>query len=172
MSTRVYVPSTLSRLRAVLAAGLVSPGPFVAHAVTAAVRDALADSGEEEWEYAAATVAAQSAVALLTEDEPARRVVLAVDVPAGPADPADPTGRGPDPEDPTLVEVGAAAPVRWLAAVLADSREAETVVAAARDAVARAAPEADRLLERCLDLELGWWAAQEVEMLLEQPDAD
>lgn len=169
MSTRVYVPSTLSRLRAVLAAGLVSPGPFVAHAVTAAVRDALADSGEEEWEYAAATVAAQSSVALLTEDEPARRVVLAVDVPAGPADPA---GDGPDPEDPTLVEVGAAAPVRWLAAVLADSREAETVVAAARDAVARAAPEADRLLERCLDLELGWWAAQEVEMLLEQSDAD
>jgi hypothetical protein len=165
VTTRVYVASTPGRLRAVLAAGRVGPAPFVAHAVTAAVRDALADVGEEEWEYAAATVAAQSSVALLRDDEPARRVVLAVDVPAVRALP-DPGGSA----DPTLVEVAEEAPLRRLAAVLADSRDAEQVVAAARDAVARRAPEADRLLERCTEAELGWWAAQEVDVLLEDVD--
>jgi hypothetical protein len=51
--------------------------------------------------------------------------------------------------------------------VLADSADAEPAVAAARDAVAAQGLDAERLLERCLDLELGWWAAQEVEVLLD-----
>jgi hypothetical protein len=162
VSTRIYVPSTLRRLRAVLADGRIGPAPFLAHAVTAGVREALPDAGEEDWEYAAATAAAQSSVALLTNDEPARRVVLAVDVP-------DVRDRH-DPADPTVVEVAEEAPVRLLAAVLADSGDAEAVVAPARDAVARDAADADRALDRCLDRELGWWAAQEADVLLEEVD--
>ncbi len=159
MSTRVYVPCTVQRLRAVRAAGGIGPAPFTAHAVTDAVRAALAEAGDEEWEHVAATAAAQSSVALLRLDEPACRMVLALDVPAVHAD--------PDAEDPTEVQVTDEAPTAWVTAVLADSRDASRDVAAARAAVGEGSPDADRILELCLDHELGWWAAQEVDQLLE-----
>ena len=157
MSTRVYVPSTLGRLRAVVTADGLGPAPFVGHAVTPAVREELADLGEEEWEYAASTAAAQSSLAMLHDDDPARRVVIAVDVPS-----ARPAGT----EDPTVVEVDEVVPFRLVGAVLADAADAEDHVAAARDALAAGATDADRLADRCLDHELGWWAAQEIGDLL------
>ena len=157
MSTRVYVPSTLGRLRAVVTADGLGPAPFVGHAVTPAVREELADLGEEEWEYAASTAAAQSSLAMLHDDDPARRVVIAVDVPS-----ARPAGT----EDPTVVEVDEVVPFRLVGAVLADAADAEDHVAAAREALAAGATDADRLAERCLDHELGWWAAQEIGDLL------
>ncbi len=157
MSTRVYVPSTLGRLRAVVTADGLGPAPFVGHAVTPAVREELADLGEEEWEYAASTAAAQSSLAMLHEDDPARRVVIAVDVPS-----ARPAGT----EDPTVVEVDEVVPFRLVGAVLADAADAEDHVAAARAALAAGATDADRLADRCLDHELGWWAAQEIGDLL------
>ena len=155
MSTRVYVPTTLSRLRAVVTADGIGPAPFVGHAVTPGVREGLSDVGEEEWEYAASTAAAQSSLAMLEDDEPARRVVIAVDVPS-----ARPAGTA----DPTVVEVDDVVPFRRVGAVLADAAEAEPDVAAARDAVGT--PDAEDLAERCLDHELGWWAAQEIGDLL------
>jgi hypothetical protein len=158
VTTRVYVPSTLDLLRGLLSAGLIGPAPFVAHAVTDAVRSELADVGEEEWEYAASTAAAQSAVGLLHPDEPPRRVVLAVDVPAV---------RGAGLDDPTVVEVDEVVPFHRIDAVLADSQDAERAVAAARDALHRDAPDAAVRLDRCLDHELGWWAAQELGELLD-----
>jgi hypothetical protein len=136
------------RLRAVVGSGSIGPAPFAAHAVTDAVRAAMPDAGEEEWEYAAASAAAQASVALLDEHQPPRRVVLAVDVPE-----VSPVPGG---DHPTVV------------AVLADSADAEPEVAAARAAVGRGSPDAVRLLERCLDHELGWWAAQEVDAVLEE----
>ena len=157
MTIRVYVPSTLGRLRAIVTADGIGPAPFVGHAVTPAVREELADLGEEEWEYAASTAAAQSSLALLHDDEPARRVVVAVDVPSV---------RLAGTEDPTVVEVDDVVPFRLVGAVLADAADAEEHVAAARDAVAAGAPDAHRLVERCLDHELGWWAAQEIGDLL------
>ena len=157
MSTRVYVPSTLGRLRAVVTADGLGPAPFVGHAVTPAVREALADLGEEEWEYAASTAAAQSSLAMLHEDDPARLVVIAVDVPS-----ARPAGT----EDPTVVEVDEVVPFRLVGAVLADAADAEDRVAAARDALVAGSEDADRLADRCLDHELGWWAAQEIGDLL------
>jgi Family of unknown function (DUF6912) len=157
MTTRVYVPSTLGRLRAIVTADGIGPAPFVGHAVTPVVREELADLGEEEWEYAASTAAAQSSLALLHDDEPARRVVVAVDVPSV---------RLAGTEDPTVVEVDDVVPFRLVGAVLADAADAEEHVAAARDAVAAGAPDAHRLVERCLDHELGWWAAQEIGDLL------
>lgn len=157
MSVRVYVPSTVHRLRAIVAADGIGPAPFAAHAVTEAVRHALPDGGEEDWEYAVSSAASLSSVGLLGEDEPARRIVVVVDVPAA---------RSADVEDPTAVEVDEAAPFRWIAAVLADTIDAEPEVAAARAAELAGSPDAARLLERCLDHELGWWATQEVSRLL------
>ncbi len=158
MTRRVYVPSTLDGLRAVVLADGIGPAPFLAHAVTEAVRSGLADGGEEEWEYAASSAAALASVGLLGPGETARRVVLAVDVPGA---------RAADEEDPTVVVVDEAVPLRRLAAVLADSADAEGTVAAARDAVRDGSEDADRLLARCLDHELGWWATQEISALLQ-----
>ena len=157
MSIRVYVPSTIHRLQRLLEEGAVGPAPFAAHAVTDAVRGELPDGTEDEWEYAASTAAAQASIRLLDADEPPRRVVVAVDVP---------TVRAADPEDPTAVEVEEVAPLRRVAAVLADSAEAGQAVAEARDAVAAGAADAERLLLRCLDHEPGWWAVQELDVLL------
>lgn len=158
MTTRVYVPTTMRGLRAVVSSDGIGPAPFAAHAVTDAVRTELADGSDEEWEYAAASAAALVSVGLLGDDDPPRRVVVAVDVPSVRAVASD---------DPTLVEVAEAVPLRRVAAVLADSGAAETDVAAAREAVLEGAAGADRLLDRCLDHDLGWWAAQEIGALLE-----
>lgn len=158
MSIRAYVPTTMRRLRAMVTAGGIGPAPFVAHAVTDGVRAGLPDGGDEEWEYAAASAAAQSSVGMLDGDEPPRRVVLAVDVPAV---------RAGDHEDPSLVEVDEVVPMRQVAAVLADSGDAGTTVDAARDALAQRSADAERLLARCLDHQLGWWGAQEIGVLLE-----
>lgn len=160
MSIRVYVPSTPTRLKAIVAADGVGPAPFLAHAVTDGLRAALADAGDEDWEYAASTTAAQSSLALLTDAEPARRVVLALDVAQ-----VRPVGG----DDVTLVEVDQPAPFRRIAAVLADDDGADAAVAAAREAWAQAeaeAPDAVELVERCLDHDLGWYATQEIGDLL------
>ncbi len=61
-------------------------------------------------------------------------------------------------------------PARLVAAVHVDAPDAEEAVAAARAAWAAAdAGDADaaRVVERCLDHELGWFAAQEVNDLIE-----
>jgi hypothetical protein len=159
VSTRVYVPTTLSRLRAIVTADGIGPAPFVGHAVTPGVREELSDVGEEEWEYAASTAAAQSSLGMLHEDEPARRVVIAVDVPAA---------RAAGTEDPTVVEVDDVVPFRYIGAVLADAADAEADVVAARDALAARTEDAERLADRCLVHELGWWAAQEIGDLLRE----
>jgi hypothetical protein len=141
---------------------VVGPAPFAAHAVTDAVRRELADGSEEDWEYAASTAAAQASIGLLDAHEPARRVVVAVDVP---------TVRPAGPDDPTAVAVEEAVPLRRVAAVLADAAAAEGTVAEARDAVAAGTADAERLLLRCLEHELGWWAAQELDVLIEDVGA-
>ena len=156
---RVYVPSSLRSLQQIFAAKELGTGPSIAHAVTEAVRDAYADGGEEEWEYAAASAAGVASIGLLTGDEPARRVVLAVDVPRV---------SQVDSEEPTAVRIDEAVPFRRIAAVLADAVDAEADVARAREAVASGASDADVLLERCLAHELGWWATQEIDVLLKE----
>ena len=65
-----------------------------------------------------------------------------------------------------MVRVADEVPLRRLAAVLVDSADAEADVAAARDARLAGAEDAGRLVEACLDHELGWCAAQEVDDLL------
>ena len=158
--TRVYVPSSWAGLRDLVLGDGLGPPPMWAHAVTAGLREAYAEGGEEEWEYAALTAAARSSLALIDKDDVPRRVVVALD--------ADTVLPG-DVEDPTVVEIGEAVPFRSVAAVLVDSADAEVDVRAARDAWAAAEEgdaDAERLVDHCLDRELGWFAVQEIGDLL------
>lgn len=159
MSVRVYLPATVPLLAQWWAPGGTGevPAGARAFAVTEPLRDELADVGDEEQEYVALTTAAQESVGLLDDSAPQRRVVLVADVSR--AEPAD----GDD-----LAAVRVVEPVRLrdVAAVHVDSAEAEPAVAAA--VLARHAGEAERLaaLDRCLDHELGWYAAQELDEVI------
>ena len=156
MSVRVYLPSSPALLRDILLSGGLGPPPMLAHAVTDELRAAFPDAGEEDWEYAALTAAAQDALALLGEADAPRRVVVVAE--AGVVVPV--TGA-----EPSLVEVGEAVPLRKVAAVHMDAPDAETDVAAARVAWAAAHdgdPVALERVEACLDHELGWYATQEI----------
>jgi hypothetical protein len=160
MSVRVYVPCSWSRLREILVAGGIGPAPVAAHAVTDGLRSAYPDGDEEAWEYAAMTAAAQEAIGLVTEDDPPRRVVVAMD--AESTLPVD----GPEP---SAVEVDEVVPLRKVAAVHVDSEDAEEAVAAAVAAWEQAQDGEEAAIarvDRCLDHELGWFAPQELDELL------
>jgi hypothetical protein len=138
VSVRVYVPATLTSLARYLGDGGVGPTPIHARAVTAWLREAWPEAGEEEWEYAALMAAADDSVALLTDQDPRRRVVLAADVDSVVAS-----------TDSSLVEVDSAFAFSQVKAVHADS---EDLVGAAYDP--------DELGD------LGWYAVQEIPDLL------
>ncbi len=160
---RVYVPTSLAGLRAMLAAGGLGPAPLLAHAVTRALRAQWPDAGDEEWEYAASAAAAQASLGLLARADCSapRRVVVAVDVAVVREQPAE--------ADPTVVEVEEVVPLRRVAAVLVDDATAEADVRAGADRWAAAQdgdPGAVRAVERCQDHDLGWFATQEIDQLL------
>lgn len=160
MSTRVFVATSWSGLRQIVLADGIGPAPFFAHAVTDGLRAAYPEGTDEEWEYAALTAAARTSLGLISEDGPARRVVVAAD--AGTVVPAEDA-------DPTVVEVGEVVPYRRIAAVLVDPADAVGTVAEAAacwaDAEAGDA-EAEQVVDRCLDLDLAWYATQEIGDLL------
>ena len=161
--TRVYLPLTPTTLRAARDRRELLDPPLLGHAVTPGLLAELGGADDEEAEYAALSAAALESLTMLSPDEPARRVVAAVDVvswePRAGADDAS--------------AVVVPAPVTWrrLAAVHVDAAEAAADVATARDALAAAdgepAGEAVAAVERCLDHEPGWFAVQEVDALLE-----
>lgn len=164
MTTRVYVPSSMTGLRDLVTADGIGPAPFVAHAVTAALRAAYDDGNEEEWEYAAAAAASRASLALISEDDDPRRVVVAVE--AGTVRPAEGA------EDPTLVSVEEVVPFRRIESVLVDLPEAgDDVRAAAASMLAadQGDEEAEAVVERALDHELAWFATQEIGDLLGLP---
>ncbi len=150
---RVFVPVTARLLAEARERGSHGPAPVRGHAVTDALREALPDGDEEEWEYVAMSAAALDSVALLAADDAPLRMVAAFEAPS--AEPVE----GPD-EHVSAVRVPAELPVRLLAAVLADSEEAADSV---REAVADGTEEA---AGRTLVHELGWYAAQELDDLL------
>lgn len=139
MSVRVYVPTTLTGLAGFVAGGGVGPTPVHGRAVTAWLRESWPEAEDDEWEYAALMAAADDSVALLTDEDPPRRVVLAVDV-----DPVVEQG------DSSRVEVISAFPMRQVKAVHADTGDID--VAAGYDP------------DECGDL--GWFGTQEIPDLL------
>lgn len=160
MTTRVYLPSTLTLLADVVASGGVGPAPFAAHAVTDALREAYPDGAEEEWEYTAMSAAAQASIGLLAEEDRPLRVVIAVDTPVTPV----------ESDELTSVEVTEVVRARKIAAIHVDSEDAGEDVLAARGAWVDAQAgdeEAAAVVERCLGHELGWFAAQEIDLLLD-----
>ncbi len=155
---RVYLPLTASLLaRARDAGGFDAATP--AHAVTERLADELGTGDEEDLEHAASTGAALDALLLMGADDPPRRVVAA-------AEPVDWEPRAGADETASAVTVTGGVPLRLLAAVLADSTDAAEAVTAARDALAARADVDDAAVQRCLDHDLGWYAAQELDQLL------
>lgn len=132
MSVRVYVPLTADGLARLVADGRLS-GPFRAHAVTEALAQAWPEADDDELEYAAMAAAGDASWALRGDAGPARRFVVAGDVPGVVPVAGD---------DPTLVDVEADLPLKRVASAhvdVADVTEAQ--------------------LE---DTELAWFATQEI----------
>jgi hypothetical protein len=173
---RVFVPSTLPALARALQAGYLGPdpadpadpagpaGPVTGFAVTPALREAYASGDEEELEYTALGEAARASLRLLAEDPaaPARRVVLAADIPAGQVSWDARHG------EPGRVVIAEPVPVESLAAGHVDDPEAgEDVKHAAQALAAADAGDEDAAftVDGAEGHELGWYATQELPYL-------
>ncbi|MER6092720.1 DUF6912 family protein [Streptomyces bluensis] len=166
---RVYVPLTLPGLAAAYKTGELGEGPFVAYAVTPALREWYLSDDIEELEYAALNRAALASLRLLAVEPGVarRRVVVAVDVADGAAV-ADPD-RGLDPAALGEVRVNGPVPLARAAAVHVDSDDAENDVAAAADALGAADQgddDAQFTVDGAEDHELLWYATQEIPNLV------
>ena len=166
MTVRVYLPATLpllARLRA--DQRLPLPSGDTGHAVTAELREWYAEGDEEELEYVAFTRAAQDSLHLLRHDPqaPARRVVIAVDLAAGVAVPAD-RDLGS-----SVVRLGEQVTMAEVASIHVDGKDAEPDVRAAADAVVEAAagdPDAQFTVDGAEDHELEWYDPTELDQIL------
>ncbi|GGW20294.1 DUF6912 family protein [Streptomyces capoamus] len=166
---RVYVPLTLPALAEAYRTGELGSGPFVAYAVTPALREWYLSEDIEELEYAALSRAALASLRLLAADPDAvrRRVVVAVDVPDRAAG-ADPD-RGLEPSALGEVTVTVAVPLGKAAAVHVDAEDAEPDVTAAADALEAADggdDDAQFVVDGADDHELLWYATQEIPNLV------
>ncbi|MFB8777425.1 DUF6912 family protein [Streptomyces broussonetiae] len=162
---RVYVPLTLPGLAEAYRTGELGAGPFVAYAVTPALREWYLSEDIEELEYAALSRAALASLRLLAADAgaPRRRVVVAVDVSDGAAT-SDPD-RGLDPEALGEVRVAGSVALAKAASVHVDSDDAEADVAAAVAALEAADggdDDAQFVVDGAEDHELLWYATQEI----------
>ncbi|MEW1641357.1 MULTISPECIES: DUF6912 family protein [unclassified Streptomyces] len=170
---RVYVPLTLPGLAEAYKTGELGTGPFVAYAVTPALREWYLSDDIEELEYAALNRAALASLRLLAvhPDAPRRRVVVAVDVPDGTAH-GDPD-RGLDPAALGEVRVTGTVALAKAAAVHVDLGDAEADVSAAADALAAADhgdDDAQFVVDGAEDHELLWYATQEIPNLVGSAD--
>ncbi|CAA9335381.1 MAG: FIG00820146: hypothetical protein [uncultured Frankineae bacterium] len=164
---RVYLPSTLPGLRALLETGELGRPPLPAYAVTGALREWYAEGDEEELEYAALVLAARASVRLLDRallldpSTPARRVVVAAEVER--VEPA------PD-VDRAAVRVLGAVPLRLVQSVHVDDPAAADDVRAAAEQLVEAdlgSEDAAFVVEQAEGHELQWYATQEIGPLLE-----
>lgn len=159
---RVYLPSTLGRLGVLLDAGVLDCE--VGYAVTPALREWYTEGDLEQLEYAATSAAARAALRLLADESgPARRVVVAVELPDAAVRPAPDVARA---------AVRLSEPVR-----VADIVSGHVDGAAAQDDVRRAVgalAAADRgdddaqfVVDGAEDHELAWYAVQELDAVVE-----
>jgi hypothetical protein len=167
---RVYLPSTLPALAAVLAAGEIGPAPLSGYAVTPALREWYVGGDLEELEYAAMLAAARASLRLLSVDPgaPPRRVVVAAELPEAVVDYAPGDAALGDEDVRALVRLTAPVPVRKIAAGHVDDVIAGPAVRAALDALpaAEAGDEDARfVVDGAEGHELMWYATQELPLL-------
>ncbi|MGH3775582.1 MAG: DUF6912 family protein [Pseudonocardiaceae bacterium] len=164
---RVYIPATLTMLRALVDSGELVPVSGTAFALTPMLRESYAAGDTEELEYAAMNEAARASLRLLAAELDGdsgvlpRRVVVAADV--------DGVRLRPDLDD-AVVTVAGPVPSLAVAAVHVDVAEAEDAVrsaAAVVDAADLGDPDAEFALGEAEDHEMAWYATQEVPFLLE-----
>ncbi|MFJ3302770.1 DUF6912 family protein [Streptomyces sp. NPDC086549] len=166
---RVYVPLSLPGLAEAYKTGELGAGPFVAYAVTPALREWYLSDDIEELEYAALSRAALASLRLLAAEPDAvrRRVVVAVDVADGAAT-ADPD-RALDPAALGEVRVAGAVRLAKAASVHVDADDAQEDVAAAAQALEAADggdDDAQFVVDEAEDHELLWYATQEIPNLV------
>jgi hypothetical protein len=162
---RVYLPTTLVALPGLLRDRRIDGGR--ACAVTPALREWYAGGDEEELEYAALNRAAGLSLALLADEvrAPRRRVVIAADVPDDQilsTREIDGAGHDPAGSDPAGVEVLGEVPLRLVSAVHVDDESSVPLVRAAL-----VDPDDDMVQGDLDDVDLLWYATQEIDQLVE-----
>ena len=167
MILRVYLPATVSMLRALNSTGELAAIGSTAFALTPALRESYATGGDEELEYVAMLDAARASLRLLQAeldvdaDTLMRRAVVSADV--------DGAVLRPD-LDHSVVKLAGPVPLKVVAAIHFDTEDAEPAVRAAAaviDAADLGDPDAEFTLGDAEDHELAWYAAQELPFLLE-----
>jgi hypothetical protein len=164
---RVYLPSTLPALAALLRSGEIRP-PVSAFAVTPALREWYASGDEEELEYSAMTQAAGESLRLLAASPgaPRLRVVLAAELP--PETVCRAGGFGTGLEHPADVVVESAIPASTVVSAHVDEPAAEPDVRAAADALAAADAgddDAQFIVDGAEGHELLWYGVSELPYL-------
>lgn len=162
---RVYLPATITGLRRLVDEELLGPAPITAFAVTPGLREWYLDDDLEELEYAAMLDASRASLRLLTADPsaPARRVVVAADVPDEVVTIRDDLDRG-------VVRLAEPVPLRQVVSAHVDDPSAEQAVRAAAGAIDGADlgdVEAQDVVDDAEAFELAWYATQEIAALLE-----
>lgn len=160
---RVYLPTTMAGLSAALAGGSLDAP--TGYAVTPALREWYVEGDLEELEYAATSSAARASLRLVGGGVP-RRVVLAAELPDARV---HPTGT-PAGEDRAAVRVDGPVDLSLVESALVDDPEAADDVRAAVAALPGADAgddDATFVVDGVEDHELGWYAAQELAVLVE-----
>jgi len=165
---RIYLPATWPMLSRMVSTGRFEPMGGTAFALTPKLRESYVAGDEEELEYAAMTEAARASLRLLAvefglgeDSTPARRVVVAADT--------DDVTLRPDLDD-GAVRVTGSLPMEQIASVHVDVEEAEHAVRQAAAAVDKADLgdlDAEFLVGEAEDHDLAWYAASEVQFLVE-----
>ncbi len=161
---RVYLPSTITGLSAVLQTSEITGAPLTGFAVTPGLREWYLDDDEEELEFAAMLEAARGSLRLLDVQPGAarRRVVIAAEVPEAELSVRDDLDRG-------VVRLSATVPLSSMRSVHVDDAEAESAVAAAAAAITAADlgdPAAQDVVDDADGFALSWYATQEIGPLL------
>jgi hypothetical protein len=164
---RVYLPSTLPALAALLRSGEIRP-PVPAYAVTPALREWYASGDDEELEYSAMTQAASESLRLLAASPgaPRLRVVLAAELPPDAVGRAG--GFGTDLEHPADVVVESAIAASRVVSAHVDDPAAEPDIRAATDALAAADAgddDAQFIVDGAEGHELLWYGMSELPRL-------
>lgn len=166
---RIYLPSTVAKLRRALADGSVAPVSGIGFGVTDPLRAEYPAGDEEELEYLAMSDAARASLRLLAAGAPGQdvvngpslRVVIAADVPGVQPYPAG---------DRAALKIDAPVPWADVAAVHIDGADASDAVLAAVAAVDAADlddADAEFVVGEADSYELAWYAPGEVAFLLQ-----